>query len=240
MTSNIEAPNRNEAMVETIRSIDPDVLAIQELSHWQASRLSEALKPTFPYQRLLPGERFEGIGLFSRYPITEILFEQQGSDLGAIQHVRLAVNGRELGLMNVHPWPPRLRLTQASGIPLPVDYDTSARDARIDTLVSRLDAERGTVLAVGDFNLADREPRYQELTSRFRDAQREAGWGFGFTFPAEIGRRGFSFIPSVVRIDYVFYDPSLAARSVEVGRMPGSDHRYVVADLVLPAIESGR
>jgi vancomycin resistance protein VanJ len=119
-------------------------------------------------------------------------------------------------------------------LPLPVDYDTSARDARIDTLVQRLDAGPTTQVALGDFNLADREPRYQELTSRLRDAQREAGWGFGFTFPAEIGRRELSIIPSLVRIDYVFYDPSLGARSAEVGRMPGSDHYYLLTDLVLP------
>jgi vancomycin resistance protein VanJ len=93
-----------------------------------------------------------------------------------------------------------------------------------------VEANGGPALVLGDFNTSDGQPLYRLLRRRLDDAYRAAGWGFGFTFPSPRGSPlGFP----VVRIDYVFHDEFWATQAAWTGSLPGSDHRYVVADLLL-------
>lgn len=64
----------------------------------------------------------------------------------------------------------------------------------------------------------------------FDDAQRDAGQGMGFTWPAD--RR----MPPLVRIDWVL-TRELTATSASVGDGRGSDHHPVVVDVAFDAEE---
>jgi endonuclease/exonuclease/phosphatase (EEP) superfamily protein YafD len=67
------------------------------------------------------------------------------------------------------------------------------------------------------------------------NAHWEAGWGFGFSFPSsDRPLRGRFQIPSLVRIDHIFYSDHfyvLNARTLPTAG--GSDHLPVVAELSL-------
>ncbi|NJO84853.1 MAG: hypothetical protein HC828_20205, partial [Blastochloris sp.] len=67
--------------------------------------------------------------------------------------------------------------------PLPIGYDTLRLADQIEHLLSEIEPISGPLVVMGDFNMSDREPGYKLLTGSLRDAFREAGWGFGFTFP---------------------------------------------------------
>ena len=63
----------------------------------------------------------------------------------------------------------------------------------------------------------------------FTDAWDIAGRGRGATWPANSFLR---YLPGV-RIDHMYLSEELTATKVRRGTLPGSDHRYVVADIAL-------
>jgi endonuclease/exonuclease/phosphatase family metal-dependent hydrolase len=75
----------------------------------------------------------------------------------------------------------------------------------------------------GDMNAAPTAPELQPLLQRLHDAWSGSDTP-GFTYPAEAPRE---------RIDYVLVSPQFTVRSVRVPDTQASDHRPVVAELVL-------
>jgi endonuclease/exonuclease/phosphatase family metal-dependent hydrolase len=116
-------------------------------------------------------------------------------------------------------------------VPVPVGYDEQARAPGLDTLLRRIEATARPLVMLGDLNTGDRQPFYRVLRARLSDAYRASGEGFGFTFPnREV--TGWP-IPPLVGVDYIFNDSAFVAVAAWTGQLPGSDHRYVVADLAL-------
>jgi vancomycin resistance protein VanJ len=102
--------------------------------------------------------------------------------------------------------------------------ETAARDRDIAALADlvRVDpAQR--VLVVGDLNTAVTDRAITPLTEQLRDAQADAGWGYGLTWPAAF---------PLLRPDQMFYR-GLTATEAGVVRTPGSDHRAVRSGFTL-------
>lgn len=233
MTYNI---NRGVPGVEEILSIieheDPDVVALQEVSPEVAEALS-SLEGRYPYLALHPRpDGYSGSGVLSRFPIVHDEAYPLVEGMHLYQHVVLDVEGRRVGLLNVHLQPPQFRGHRLGGTPafLPMGYVTTVRDRELDRLIEELDGLEGTVLAVGDFNMTDQSAAYRRLTRRLGDAHREAGWGFGHTFPDGEVRSIPTPFP-LVRIDYIFHSGDVAAAKAYVGDSGGPDHRFLVAEL---------
>ena len=93
------------------------------------------------------------------------------------------------------------------------------------TFVARLRraalGETMPVVIAGDFNMSDRQQGYRDMTSSFRDADR-AGWAAD-TYDHGIWRA------LLLRIDYVFIEPSWCAADAHRVDVPGSDHEAVEA-----------
>lgn len=80
------------------------------------------------------------------------------------------------------------------------------------------------VIAAGDFNAPGHAPLTQFFTSRFKDSFKEAGLGYGLTFPAAL---------PILRLDRVLYSGELG-RAIECRSLHvGTDHRAVITDLEL-------
>ncbi|MDA2805327.1 endonuclease/exonuclease/phosphatase family protein [Nocardiopsis suaedae] len=95
------------------------------------------------------------------------------------------------------------------------------RNDSLEALAADAEAEGGgPVVVAGDLNTAATD-RAMDAFDGFGEAQRAAGWGPGFTWPASA---------PMVRLDHVFYR-GMEARSAEVHEVAGSDHRGVVAEL---------
>jgi endonuclease/exonuclease/phosphatase (EEP) superfamily protein YafD len=157
----------------------------------------------------------------SRYPLGA---SAAMKEKGQAQKVVLRTPAGPVTVLNVHPlrdggWRRR--------------YDQMAALLEQDVL-----PERTPVILGGDVNSPEHSQVYGLIAAHLDNAQRAAGSGFGFTYPAS-GRRLLGVVPAfpVVRIDHVFFSRHFVAlRAETLQDSGGSDHRPVIA--VLAMLES--
>lgn len=224
---------------ETVRAIvsqgTPDVVVLQELSPGLVPTLVEELGELYPYRLLNPDEAYQGGGVLSRYPVRAARLPA-GSPVGRFaQVVEIEAGERVFTLYNVH-----LHSTSAlhyidSGRAVAEKVRTSfaVRERQVDQLLKDMDRRTGPVLIAGDFNMTSQSDAYRALAGRVQDAHREAGRGFGHTFPAYGGHyRGIPILARMVRIDMILYSSEWTAVECRVLREHGqSDHLPVLARL---------
>lgn len=234
MSANLFAHNvQAEAVAAAILDRQPDVVAFQELGEGIAGPLGRRLAPSFPYQAFYPGESIFGMGVASPYPIVESPPLRMGADTCNCQQVIIDRDGLCLTFLNVHFGLPAITYARFWRLPLPVRFRSEVQKPNPRQVLALAESSPGPLFLVGDFNVSDRQPFYRELNGRLEDAHRAVGFGLGYTFPSSWRKlRGLP-LPPFIRIDYVFHDRAWATRDARTGRMPGSDHLYVLADLLL-------
>jgi endonuclease/exonuclease/phosphatase (EEP) superfamily protein YafD len=88
----------------------------------------------------------------------------------------------------------------------------------------------GLRILAGDFNATLDHDELRRLIGRgYRDAAEQAGSGLRMTWPTDK-----SPLPAMVAIDHVLADRRIRVAGARTVAIPGSDHRGVLADLVLP------
>jgi vancomycin resistance protein VanJ len=236
LTYNLKSLTHNfDPVLAVIREAGADVVALQELSQPMADYLAQALAAEYPHQAMhtTANEPVPGQGVLSRYPIVA---DDYWRVYLAMQRVTLEVDGQALALYNAHPIMPLSR----GGF--------SRRGEEISDLLARAAGETGAVLLVGDFNMSDQSADYWRVAAQYQDSYREAGWGLGLTFPANMPLfSGSRYIPSVlqnvpplVRLDYIFHNAAFEALEARVWPVSGgSDHLPVFAALVATAAAAG-
>lgn len=203
-----------------MRNSGADVIAAEEFSAGPAADVKQGLSDVYPYQVQF-GDYIPGIGLLSKYPIisAELLVFSPDQFLPHLL-ATLDVNGVPLVVIVGHPPPPRV---DRVGI-FPIYEPYGSYDIR--ELV-RLAKSGPPTLLVGDFNITDQADDYHVIRdSGLRDAFREAGWGFGSTWPV-----GFA-VPPLVRIDYIWMTKEFEASAAWAGEANTSDHFPLFADLI--------
>lgn len=233
LTANIyKANTRAEDLAKTIADLLPDIVALQELRPVHASALEGRLAALYPYRALQPAADFQGMGLLSRHPISQFEVRYVAPDANPTQVVRLDVHGQPLWVLNTHPRIPRPRARRVLGLRVPAAMDSLRRQADMAGVARIAGALTEDVLVVGDLNTTDQCPEYGELVPPLIDAFREAGWGPGYSFPVGVPFFGVRLPFPLFRIDHILYRGSWCAVRARTGHLPGSDHRYVLAELV--------
>jgi endonuclease/exonuclease/phosphatase (EEP) superfamily protein YafD len=239
MTWNIYVRNLDiDGILTTVRAQQPDVVALQELGNYQADSLDRSLQRDYPYRVLAPGGS-GGLGVWSRYPLMQVAPPEGRTSGCSCQRLMLDINGQRVRLVNAHPMVPEYRwgfryvLKGARPIRYPRYFSTQRQEPALAELVAEASAGGQPLIMVGDFNTGDRQPNYWRLRQYLGDSFREAGWGFGLTYPNAGKGYGRGLLPPMIRIDYIFHSPGIVARSAHTVAGAGSDHRGVVADLSL-------
>ncbi len=70
------------------------------------------------------------------------------------------------------------------------------------------------------------------MNTGLKDAYRETNWRPGPTWSP------FNWLPSILRIDYIFVSSIITAKSAWTLSLPGSDHRGVIADIEITDFEN--
>ena len=224
---NVSLTPRVEHVVALQRRTRADVLLLQEVTPAARRALDREL-PELAHRWFAPISTLAagngGVAVLSRYPITSVE-PVDGLPRGArpTAVVGLDVGRWRLDVLSVHLSSPcrDCLLTDREQISA-----ISRRRVREAARLAELVRGRRIVVA-GDLNSgALNEPRRLLRRAGLRDAQRDVGWGPGFT-------RGSQ--RTVTRIDWILTGPGVVPVSAWVDEPGRSDHRPVVADLALVA-----
>lgn len=218
----VQAPDEGH-VVDLVDRVEPDVLLLQEVFPERQEQLEEALADRLPHIMTVQSDGgIGGVMVASRHPIVDERAVTTGDDdVRSTAVAVLDVDGQEVQVAPVHlrsPCP-----TCGASLTERLTLEGQSRAFEMANVLGQLD--RGTpAIVAGDFNSTERSAAYRTLASAgFDDAHRSAGWGPGFTWPAD-GR-----LPvAVVRIDWVFAR-DLVAVDEWVDEAGPSDHRPVVA-----------
>jgi endonuclease/exonuclease/phosphatase (EEP) superfamily protein YafD len=202
-----------------VRANDVDVLSVQELTPEAGERLRAAgLEELLPHSVVIPA-RPGAVPAASGAVWSRLPLRPAGAVPGAFEQPTVRISsgaGPDVLLTAVHVMPP----------------STSA------ALVRRWSADLadlprpepgGLRVLAGDFNASlDHAAFRRVLALGYRDAAREAGRAMVWTW-APLRPR----FPRLA-IDHVLVDPRIGVGLVDVVPVDGSDHRAIVAELVLP------
>lgn len=224
LTFNLQASTQNLNSLSTlIRDVNPDLVALQEVSYAAAEHFEETLGDLYPHLALYPMQDANfGQGVMSKFPILAEEYwrnEQLPEFLGHLR-TEIDIEGETIAFFSLHPMPP-ISLTQ--GITL------QSHSREIQILLDRLENEQYPVLLAGDFNMTHVMDEYHQVTRYYTDTFREAGRvGLGFSFPT-----GKTIpLPPVIRLDYIFHDARFEGRDAYPLQLSGvSDHLPMWAEL---------
>ena len=210
---------RADDLLRQARERDVDVLALQEFTPAAAAALAAGgVDGLLPHRHLGAEPGTTGSALYSRHPLTGAgLRRNAGGFAQAYATVRVPGAAPVL-VESAHPAAP---------------YAVAALgDWRTDLAAQPRATPDGPVrVLLGDFNATLDHRLLRDLVgSGYRDAADALGAGLTGTWGPYDG----DLIPPVA-IDHVLADRRIGVRDVAVRGLPGSDHRTVYAELVLPA-----
>ncbi|GGQ38253.1 endonuclease/exonuclease/phosphatase family protein [Couchioplanes azureus] len=220
MTSNMLFGGADPAqIVQLVRDNDVAVLAVQEFTPAAQTRLAEAgLGQLLPYSSLGAEYGAGGSGLYSRYPITNPGVRVNGGFFHQAYGTIQPPGAGPLTVESAHPL-----------APFSVDVvDRWRADLEAEP---RADPKGLPRILLGDFNATlDHQPMRALIDSGYRDAADATGDGLTGTWGPYDGDA----IPPVT-IDHVLVDNRLGVADAEVHDIRGTDHRSIIAEVVLPA-----
>jgi endonuclease/exonuclease/phosphatase (EEP) superfamily protein YafD len=201
-------------LIELVDRYRPDLLSVEELTPSFVAKMRWlGIERRLPYSVLMPRPGGRGGGLYGRYPLRR-LAAQTHFAFRMPRAMLTLPDGRRLRAIAVHPPPPNM------------GYENWRRP--LERLPS---AGTGPpwVLA-GDFNSSLDQAEFREvLDSGYRDAGDATGKGLQPTWPSS---RVFPW--GLMTIDHILADRRLGIADYGVAALPGSDHRAIHAELVLP------
>src|SRR5829696_3469467 len=211
MTFNLERGAADPAAIaQLVAREDVDVLGLQEVDTAALARLDAALRDALPSRVTALGEGTHGTALYARGTLRPL--DPEDDQARAL----VAVPGAQaVDVVAVHPLSPE-----------------SAR--RVDRWRADMRAlpaatpKAGVRVLAGDFNATLDHPELRRLIATgYVDAAGVVGEGLRPSWP--VGR-----LSPPVTIDHVLAERRCGVRGVEVHRLPGSDHRAVIAELQIP------
>ncbi|MFE2290916.1 endonuclease/exonuclease/phosphatase family protein [Streptomyces sp. NPDC059452] len=208
LSHNVDEGNPDPAgTARALAGAKADVLALVELSKESTPVYERELAAAYPHHAVLGG-----VGLWSRHRLTDVAEVEIMPWTRAMRATADTPDG-PVAVYAAHL--ASVRVTAAG-------FTTDRRNEAARALAAAVRAETAPrVVVLGDLNGTYQDGALAPVTSQLRSAQREAGSGFGFTYPA-----GFP----VVRIDDVLVKGMTPLASWTLPAT-GSDHRPVAATL---------
>ena len=215
MTFNLERGGADAAAIaQLVERADVDVLSLQEIDADAVAELDAALRAELPSRVTALGEGTHGTALYARGTIRPL--DPAHGTLDDQARALVAVPGAQaVELMAVHPLAP-------------------ASAGRVDRWRADMRAlpsatpDAGVRVLAGDFNATlDHAELRRLIATGYVDAASVVGEGLRPSWP--VGR----LLPPVT-IDHVLADRRCGIRGVAVHKLPGSDHRAVIAELQIP------
>lgn len=218
MTANLFQKNPlTEAMLQTLREADPDILVTQETTK-SVQTGTRPLTLIFPYRLSLStrGQTLRTV-LWSKFPMRNgrLLLEDSVEPTGAYAWVQIG-DGIEISVLGLH---------LAHAFP----GNQKRQIAALGRIVPLLPEPR---IVLGDFN-AEPWSHAVRMIERLTATRRIPGYRVTWigSYPTPLGR-----VPAPIghAIDHILVTPGVGVTSIETVTIPGSDHKGVRAVLTIP------
>ena len=217
-TANLRTTNaRMEVLAGEILAADADVVLVQELSFANlASLRGHGVVKAYPFRLLAARADAFGTGILSRLPLTDDEVWQAAEV--TMTRGTVMVGDQPLRFYCVHPRAP----FGPRGL--------ARWRSQLTSLQEAIANEPRPLVVAGDFNATWGQRRFRDLLAGagLRDAHVEGGRAWATTWPSDL-----RLLPPLTRVDHVLVSPEVTVLAVREGEGAGSDHRPVVADLVL-------
>lgn len=229
--------NQLPAVTSTIRSMNPDIVALQEVDVRWSSRSEFADQAAVIARELGMHVRFApiydipdtgvarparqfGVAVLSKHPVVrfsnhpQTRHSTQEPDAPprpqpGLLEVVLDVHGQHVRVFNTH-----------------LDYrqDPAVRRRQVAELLDVMGIWNGPMIVFGDLNAEPAAAELQPLFARLRDAWPRGG-DPGLTMPSTAPTK---------RIDYILVSDDITVAGIAVPVTTASDHRPVLAELIIP------
>jgi endonuclease/exonuclease/phosphatase (EEP) superfamily protein YafD len=212
MSMNLDSiANKNYAKsVACIKSFDPDVISFQEINSSFAGYFAANL-PEYKFSKMLTGEQCEGVGLLSKFPLSEATGYQVGYNFPIISAVVHSGLG-DVQVIVSHPLPP-------------AGWDYWKQEKIFfDAVTKMCEKRKSSFVVLGDLNATT----YSYQLSRFRSEANlcDSCQGFGIqpSWPANCP-------PLWIDIDHCLFSNDLKAVARRIGPDVSSDHLPLFVEL---------
>lgn len=223
LSSNIQNGQADARFFVDLAVNSADIITVSELTAEAVKRFQQAgIRKVFPHALLIPRPNAAGIGLWSRYPLTDLPRSKLGNNFAAAR-VRVPGVHKAPLVTSVHLMSPL-----AGGANTFDKWNHRITAAKAEFAEYAETAGPAAVIIAGDFNAtADMKQFRDLLTTGYRDAVNQTGAGFMPTYSPH------PWIPPVLAIDHVLTRNS-AVQSIHSVDVPGSDHRALLATVAIP------
>jgi len=223
-----------EALEREVAQHRPDLLVMQDADELIAARRSAPAiaQSIFAGRNVFSHDQYIVV---SRYPLRDCRSGDLSFRGQPHSYVRclVAVDGKEIELFTAHLLSPRrgLNATRHEGAEGIDDWQRNFEDrlSQSRRLAADVAKRERPLIVAGDLNAPETSPVIRTLLDRgLRDAFSSAGRGYGYT-------HGHSTMLSIsfLRIDHILVSPEIGVVDAFAGGKEGSEHRPVIADLLL-------
>ncbi len=212
MLLNLNASNGNaEEVLNAIRTADPDLLLLEEVTPKWASELNIL---DYPYRVSKPQEGCFGIMLLSKHPLsrTNMVFVGSAGVPSIVADVYLPQG--EISLIGTHPVPP-----------ISAEF-SKHRNNQLAMLSQLVREQKHPVLLIGDLNASPWSAHFRRLLKDSGLKNSMKHFGFQPSWPSD---NRFFRIP----LDHILHSPEILIHRRAVGGNVGSDHLPVIVDFSL-------
>ena len=232
-------------MYDLIEQINPDVLCLQEFFNCidpklLPSYISLLQGKGYPYYYFSPSEftvtgKFQtGIAIFSKFPISDTAFFNpfNAGHSEGFQYADITIRQKKFRVFNTGMESTGLTSDdisaagnmEGSGYAFRTWKNTDiVRNQQAQTLKEKMNESPYPVVFAGDLNSVPNSTIYFLLRKNLQDAFIKKGSGFG---------RTFRFVAPNLRIDVLFFDPSLQVEQFNTIQSIYSDHYPIISDIL--------
>jgi len=229
MTYNLFFKNRyaNQS-IKIIKKANPDILFLQELTPKWNSKLMKSIGNKYPYKSTIILEGTHGIGIYSKYKITNKKTLNNSSKKPYAQVVDIKINKKIIQFTNVHLASPAIAVENRDRFLSLYHQNYNLRKKqlnRINEYCFTNSNDYKTRFLIGDLNTIKYEPIFKKLTYNWTNIYDKVGNGFGFNFPNS------SKLEPVLTLDYILANGNVKAINSEVLKGGSSDHLAIIAKI---------
>lgn len=229
-----ERPGGFERLLAEVARHDPDLLVMQDAGELaeQRSKTPASVAPLFDQRYSHTVGQYIVV---SRYPLRECRTQDisHGKHTQQVLRCILTAHGVDIDVLTTHLLSPRggLNATRREHLQGLDDWQQNFEDrlGQARKLAGHIAQRPRPMILAGDLNAPEAAAVMRTLLrTGLRDAFSSAGTGYGYTHGHSL-RLGFSFL----RIDHVLVSPEIGVADSFVGGAQASEHRPVIADLLL-------